>query len=210
MAWTDAQVWTAVRAFAEHGRRATPPRTNAANTVAESKRARYSEQHMRASIWWREMSLVCIALATFVAGCANSKSTTRSGEESVTSTSSNLPRASAEPVGASAPSCGREVRRLDQGYDATARKCLWDAYQAGKPADLSLTHHTIEGDPVTFTLRVVSASSIEVIEDNQDRFGPRGVRRSTCKKLEQSASMEGRHGFVVSGCSGAAEKVEIR
>jgi hypothetical protein len=166
---------------------------------------------MRGLIWWRELSLVCVALTTFVAGCANSKSTTRSGEESVTSTSSNLPRAGAEPAaGASAPSCGREVQRVGTGYDATARKCLWDAYQAGKPAELSLTHHTIEGDPITFTLRVVSASSIEVIEDNQDRFGPRGVRRSTCTKLEQSASTEGRHGFVVSGCSGATEKVEIR
>jgi hypothetical protein len=96
-----------------------------------------------------------------------------------------------------------------QGYDAAARKCLWDAYEAGKPAGLALTRHTIEGDPITFTLHVNSKDSIDVIEDNQDRFGARGVRRSTCKALARSREVDGRSGFIVSGCTGSAEKFEV-
>lgn len=114
------------------------------------------------------------------------------------------------PVDAgAAPSCGREVQVHGRGYDASARKCLWDAYLAGKPAALSLTRHTIEGDPITFTLRVLSGSSIEVIEDNRDRFGARGVRSSTCRTLEQRPSADGRVAFVVGGCSGGVAKIEV-
>lgn len=189
-------------------------RTIAAFGVASCTRAGYSERHMTASFLDRRVATWCLVLAVFSSGCAKScagsKSSKRGEEESVTTTSNDLPRPSTTPGDAgAAPSCGREVQLHGQGYDAAARKCLWDAYQAKKPAGLSLTRHTIEGDPITFTLRVLEDSSIEVVEDNQDRFGARGVRRSTCKTLEQRPSADGRSGFVLSGCVGGAEKIEV-
>lgn len=149
-------------------------------------------------------------LAVLVAGCGNSKAPTRAGEDSVASTSKTAVGASTGGIDASAaPSCGHEVQTHGKGYDEVARTCLWDAYQAGKPGELMLTRHTIEGDPVTFTLRVRSASLIEVIEDNRDHFGAQGVRSTSCSALERTASTNERRGFVVRGCRGSVETIEV-
>lgn len=89
------------------------------------------------------------------------------------------------------------------------RTCLWDAYRAGRPAELTLTRHTIEGDPISITLRVRSSTSIDVLEDNRDRFGARGVRSSTCTELERGSNVNGRSGFIVRGCHGSVKSFEV-
>jgi hypothetical protein len=90
------------------------------------------------------------------------------------------------------------------GYDGIARDCLWDAYTTGRPAELVITVHTVEGDPITFTVRVRAAHVVEVIEDNRDRFGARGVRTTTCKTLEKRAHAEGRYRFALRDCGDTA------
>lgn len=164
----------------------------------------------------RNQHSICIfllgVLPSFAAACSNSKTRTRGAEESVTSTSSVGTAVGALPSpkeDAQAPSCGREVQTHGQGYDEKARSCLWEAYQAGRAASLALTRHTIEGDPITFTLRVRSSSAIDVIEDNQDHFGARGVRNTTCSTLVRAPIVEGRSGFIVRGCRGSVETFEI-
>ncbi|MRG97760.1 hypothetical protein GF068_38440 [Polyangium spumosum] len=104
--------------------------------------------------------------------------------------------------------CGRETNVHGAGYDAAARACLWDAWRNGSPAGLVITMHTVEGDPITYTLRVRPSRVIEVVEDNRDRFGARGVHRSTCKDLERRASGD-RFGFVLRGCEGHAAEIVI-
>jgi hypothetical protein len=86
---------------------------------------------------------------------------------------------------------------------------LWNAYQAGRSAELALTHHTIEGDPITFTIQLRSKAIIEVVEDNGDRFGARGHRHSVCKVLERTPTANGRSGFIAHGCAGNVETITV-
>lgn len=152
--------------------------------------------------------MVCVVLVALSASCTKSRTQPRGGEESVSSTSSNLPRPSAATTDTKPPSCGREKQVHGEGYDEAARACLWDAYRAGKTAELELTRVTIEGDPITYTLHVRSGS-IDVVEDNRDRFGAHGMRSASCKVLERSPSTNGRSGFIVRGCRGGAETIEV-
>ncbi len=105
--------------------------------------------------------------------------------------------------------CGRETNVHGSGFDARARACLWDAWQNQSPAGLVITMHTVEGDPITYTLRVRSGPVVDVVEDNRDRFGSRGVFRSTCKTLEKRAGTGERFGFVLRGCEGHAAEIAI-
>jgi len=152
-----------------------------------------------------------IVLTTLSSSCTKSKTKTPGSEEFVSSTSSAVPLL--EPLsadaGANASSCGREVQVHGQGYDEAARTCLWDAYRAGRAAELVMIRHTIEGDPISLTLRVRSNTSIEVVEDNRDRFGSRGLRSSVCKELERTAAVNERSGFVIRRCEGSDEKIDV-
>ena len=58
------------------------------------------------------------------------------------------------------------------------------------------------------TLEWRSGRLVDVTEDNRDRFGSPGVRRSTCKTLEKREAGE-RFGFVLRGCEGAASEIVI-
>jgi hypothetical protein len=179
--------------------------------VARFARAEYCEGTMKVRFRFDRLLVMSVVLAALTSSCTKAKTKTPGEEESVSSTSSAVPLLDppAEDAGVAAPSCGHEVQTHGQGYDEAKRKCLWDAYQAGRAAELALTRHTIEGDPITLTLRVRSTSSIEVVEDNRDRFGVRGVRRSTCKVLERSPTVNGRSGFVVRGCGSNVETIEV-
>lgn len=151
-------------------------------------------------------------LALLAASCTNSKApTSAAAEDSVASTLKPTSAASttSEADAGPPPSCGREVQTHGKGYDEAARACLWDAYQAGKPGELMLTRHTIEGDPITFTLRVRSASWIDVVIDDRDAFGAQGLRSAKCSVLERGPSANGRSGFIVRGCRGGFETVEV-
>lgn len=144
--------------------------------------------------------------------CANSKPQTRGGEEKVSSTASDRGTAEAKPgdPATPAPSCGHEKQVHGQGINDSGRDCLWDAYQAGREASLALTLYTVEGDPITYTLHVVSKTSIDVVEDNRDHWGSPGVRRSTCSSLERLAEENGHRGFKLLGCEGAVKRFELR
>jgi hypothetical protein len=107
--------------------------------------------------------------------------------------------------------CGAEVQRHGAGYDAAARECIWQAYLAREPAELTTTRHTMEGDPVTSTIQITPKGVVVVI-DSKDRYGQQGVFTHTCRALErirQSARAD-RYGFALSGCEGGgAERVAV-
>jgi Domain of unknown function (DUF4362) len=179
--------------------------------VARFDRSGYCEGNMEIRFSFCRFVAMAIVLTTVLSSCTKSKTKSPDGEESVSSTSSAVPLL--EPfsadAGANASSCGREEQMHGQGYDEAARTCLWDAYRSNRPAELVMIRHTIEGDPISITLRVRSKTSIEVIEDNRDRFGARGLRSSVCKELERSAAVNGRAGFVIRTCEGSDEKIDV-
>jgi len=145
------------------------------------------------------------------ASCTNSKTRSRAGEETVSSTSSTRPSSEAKPAGSAEakPSCGHEVQVHGRGINDSARDCLWDAYQAGREADLAMTVHTVEGDPITYTLHVRSKTAIDVVEDNRDHWGSPGVRRSTCSALARAPESNGHRGFLLEGCQGTVTKFKL-
>lgn len=152
--------------------------------------------------------------AMFAAGlpsCTNSKTHSRSGEENVSSTASSRRAPDATPTGSAAPtpSCGHEVQVHGNGVNDSARDCLWDAYQAGREASFAMTLHTVEGDPITYTLHVRSKTAIDVVEDNKDSFGSPGIRRSMCSGLERAPERNGHRGFLLQGCEGAVKRIEL-
>ncbi len=179
--------------------------------VAHIDGSEYFEGSMEIRFQFDRFLAMSVVLATVLSSCTKSNTKTPGSEDSVSSTSSAVPLLEPVPAsaGANAPSCGHEVQTHGQGYDEAARTCLWDAYRAGRPAALVMTRHTIEGDPITLTLRVRSNTSIEVLEDNRDRFGARGLRSSVCKVLERSQTTNGRSGFVLRTCEGSDEKIDI-
>lgn len=211
MAGTSRPFWQAVTCAFKTNRASIRPEAIDSMHVARDARAEYFKHGMKIRVRCRDVVLLSVVLVAMAASCTKSKTQPRGGEESVASTSSNLPRPSATTTEAQAkpPSCGREKQTHGEGYDEAARTCLWDAYRAGRPAELELTRHTIEGDPITWTLRVRSGSSIEVTEDNRDRFGVHGVRTASCTVLERSPSANGRSGFIVRGCGGSTETIEV-
>ncbi|MDI1450318.1 hypothetical protein [Polyangium sp. 6x1] len=105
--------------------------------------------------------------------------------------------------------CGRETNVHGSGYDAAARSCLWDAWRNGSAAGLVITMHTVEGDPITYTLRVRPGPVVDVTVDSRDRFGSPGVTRATCRTLEKSAGTGDRFGFALRGCEGRASEIVI-
>lgn len=123
---------------------------------------------------WR--SLCWIAAAAVVAGCSG-------GMMATGGTVADPASRAAGPF-----SCGTEVIDADhQGYRADLRDCLWESCRAGKPAEFVTTAHTVEGDPITYRVRMVSSSQIEVeLDTTQDRFGDGQVVRWTCSGAEMS------------------------
>jgi hypothetical protein len=115
---------------------------------------------------------------------------------------------SPEPKGPPAPppgprSCGTETLRLDSGYDAAARGCIWDAYKAHDPAQFTTTRYTIEGDPITYTI-TITRLGIDVVVNSKDRLGQHGVFKHSCRNFERIMQEErkDRFGFALSGCTG--------
>jgi hypothetical protein len=150
-------------------------------------------------------SLALLALA--------SSACTSGTQENVATTSNHRPATvDARPAGENGtePSCGHETLTHGRGYDAAARSCLWDAWIGRSPAQLVITSHTIEGDPIVYTLRTRAEPGVEVtVDSSADRFGSRGVLRSTCETLEKRAGTGDRFGFVLRGCSDGVPEIVI-
>ncbi len=82
------------------------------------------------------------------------------------------------------PSCGQEVTTQDSGFDLEGRRCFWDAYLAGRPAEFISTRPSVEGDPITTIYRVLAPGHAEVFTDaTKDRFGSGGWEKRTCRTL---------------------------
>jgi hypothetical protein len=80
--------------------------------------------------------------------------------------------------------CGEEVLEQGESSDAAARACLFDAYQAGRGAELITTQPTIEGDPWTRYIRVHDNGVVELFVDaTRDRFGSGRWERFLCERL---------------------------
>ncbi len=82
------------------------------------------------------------------------------------------------------PSCGSETTTQDSGFNVEGRRCFWDAYLAGRPAEFVSTRPSIEGDPITTIYRVLGPGRIEVwIDATKDRFGSGTWEKLTCRSL---------------------------
>lgn len=101
--------------------------------------------------------------------------------------------------------CGEDQNVHGEGVDEAVRGCLWDAYQAGKPATFRTVAYTIEGDPIAFDVQVLGADEIRVLVDSEDKFGEQGQFRYSCTRMERTD----RSGFALTGCTGHAEAVHI-
>ena len=81
------------------------------------------------------------------------------------------------------PSCGEE--RLARGdTNVEARQCLFDAFEAGRDAELISTESITEGREVTRYLRVHENGTIEIFTDaTRDSLGSGTWERETCGQM---------------------------
>jgi hypothetical protein len=116
--------------------------------------------------------------------------------------------------------CGQEKRRPGKHHDSGARDCLWEAYQAGRPAEFTTVVHTVEGDPITYRIRNLGPNQVELFIDSRDRFGTRGQFTHSCRGMERtgrqdksvqpkpSAGAE-KYSFKLTGCAGRSAEVYV-
>ncbi len=101
------------------------------------------------------------------------------------------------------PSGGQAVN-LSLNYDSHPPDCLWQAYTSGAAADAIMVNYTIEGDPVSYTVDIVSKERIHASIHSQDRYGPQGPFAYVCQEMSRqpAAQLPGRFYLVLTGCSG--------
>jgi hypothetical protein len=104
--------------------------------------------------------------------------------------------------------CGNERQLHGKGYSESTRTCIWNAFQAGRPARWSLTLYTIEGDPIRYELEIHSRTLLSLLIDSRDRFGASGVSRRRCRMLTRNVEA-GRISFELSGCQDASPEDRI-
>ena len=108
------------------------------------------------------------------------------------------------------PSCGWELVELTpegQTFDADARSCLWEAYEAGDEAEMISTSMSVEGTVVREIYRVLDTGEIEFIVDWSHDLGARPWQLMRCTGLEQRADDEltGAILFDPTGCDDPEE-----
>lgn len=84
------------------------------------------------------------------------------------------------------------------------RQCLWDAYQAKRPAEFISTQPTTEGDPISFVYRILGDGSVEIfIDQTYDLAGsnplPHWVRLD-CRTLNIIDGAQGQPAFGPGDC----------
>jgi hypothetical protein len=116
-----------------------------------------------------------------------------------------LPNAPAEVANRSQlPSCGEESTMDGGAFNLPARRCFWDAYLEGRPAEFITTQPTIEGDPLTFVYRVLGQGQVEVFVDQTfDMSGPDPTSnwiRLDCRTLAIIEGQQGQPAFGPDDC----------
>lgn len=83
--------------------------------------------------------------------------------------------------------CGTEDRGNGVAVNDEARRCLIDAFQDGRGAELISTQTTVEGDPITRYIRVHENGTVEIFHDaTRDRFGSGSWERLRCERIVPS------------------------
>lgn len=102
------------------------------------------------------------------------------------------------------PSCGEETGNLRTGsQNPSARRCFWEAYQAGRPAELISTRPTIEGDPITSIWRLLPNGLVEVfVDQRRDAWSKGGWYRLECVGLGLNGSGMGWDPDFLCGAAG--------
>jgi hypothetical protein len=87
------------------------------------------------------------------------------------------------------PSCGEWVNRNEEASADQRRKnrCFLDAFEEGREAELYVTFHTVEGDPIREYFRVVGPGQVEAfIDSTDDEFGTQEWTHYICEGISDS------------------------
>ncbi len=101
--------------------------------------------------------------------------------------------------------CADESYGTGDGYDATARECLWKAFTEGKAASFKTTRITQQRDPIVTRVTVRPGGRIEIFYDNSlDTFSnTKGKYTLTCAKFQRSVDPgSDRIRFLADNCRG--------
>jgi hypothetical protein len=80
--------------------------------------------------------------------------------------------------------CGEEMAGYNQSLDAEARACFWAAYEQHRPASFTTIKPTIEGDPISWTYRVLEGGAVEItVDSTKDKFGSGEIVVMDCPDL---------------------------
>lgn len=86
-------------------------------------------------------------------------------------------------------SCGRYANRNapPDGAQRSMNSCILAALETGERSTLRFSRLTVEGDPIEHELEVLGPGRVEIVVDNrEDAFGDRTVRRYVCAELRES------------------------
>lgn len=103
-----------------------------------------------------------------------------------------------------AKDCGVEQYGRGEGYDATARECLWQAYTSGNTATFATVRLTTEGARQEFRVRVESRR-VQVDAASADRGSAGGNTSYACASLERTAGA--RVVLVGRNCTGGGSEI---
>lgn len=135
--------------------------------------------------------MVTAALALLLGGCAAGKAPADEGKL-------------IDPPPAA--ECGTEQLGHDlAGINEEARKCLLEKFASGTPARFVTSRPTSEGDPITWTVRVMAKDRVEVdVDTTKDKFGEQKVTHYVCTSLANIIPPNARHYQLleVKGCTG--------
>lgn len=84
------------------------------------------------------------------------------------------------------PSCGVERVGQGGGYNLEARRCFWDAYTGGEPAEFITTRPTAAGKPLLMIVRSLGGGRAELLVDESAIWGRPTWTRSICPVLTQT------------------------
>ena len=64
--------------------------------------------------------------------------------------------------------------------------CFYEAFNEGRLTEARTIRYTVEGDPITYDLKIVLARKrTEVTVDSKDNFGPKGTFNYVCEGIER-------------------------